>query len=341
MKNRVKVAVIGAGFIGWLHCIIFRDILGVKLVAVADSDKLVKYRVENELKCKFYNDYQEMLEKEKPEILSICLPDNMHVDVVLNCPGYVKAILLEKPMAETVKDCLTINEKCLKSDTRLMIAHVLRFDPGYKRIYDQINAGELGELVHLKGERKTSRYLCERIKGRTSVLFYGGVHDIDLIQWYSHGKIKKVFAQTITKINKKWNTEDCYQVLATIENDIIASFEFAWTLPTNMPNGLKANMEIFGTKGCAFINRYDMGLEICTEDKNRYELSDIMHWPSLYDTIVGSLRNEIEHFITATIEDKDYLMDTKDAISAINVIESIIVSSKSGLPCEVENINLG
>lgn len=336
--NNLRIGLAGVGFIGWFHCLVLRDLPCVDLVAVSDNNTKLKRKVEQQLGCRFYDDYMQMLENEKLDALSICLPDDDHLDIISNSVGHVKSILLEKPMAQTVSECIKIKEECKKSGTRLMIAHILRFDPAYKNIYDRIMAGEFGELIHLKADRKVSRFCCERIRGRTSVLFYGGVHDIDLVQWYSQARIKKVYAQSIMKINKKWNTRDCFQILAEIEGGTIASFEFSWTLPVNFPNGLKANLELFGTKGTAFVNRYNMGVEAYTEKNSKFEYVDVMHWPQMYESVYGSLRNEIEHFVQATINDKKYIMKTEDAISSINVVESIQESIKCGLPVEVKGL---
>jgi predicted dehydrogenase len=243
-------------------------------------------------------------------------------------------------MARTAADCIKIRTVCEKAGVRLMIAHVCRFDPGYKRLYDAVNNGEIGEVIHLSAERKNSRLLVERLKGRTSMLFYIGIHDIDLVQWCAQKRITRVYAQRIAKINKKWNSEDCIYVLANLGDDTIASFEYSWTLPETFPAGLRSILEIYGSKSTAFLRRFNQGVEIFKEKDSSpsYELTDIMHWPELNDRIVGDLKAEIDHFIDAVLNELEFVMPTDDAISAVNVIESIMESYKTGVPVDVPEL---
>ncbi|HEB30649.1 MAG TPA: Gfo/Idh/MocA family oxidoreductase [Spirochaetes bacterium] len=338
--EKLRVGMIGTGFIGWLHARIYHESYGAQLAAVADSDKNVKKKVKDTFGCDFYTDYHEMLESGKIDAVDICLPDINHVEPAVAAAEAGKHILLEKPMARTAADCIKIKAACDKAGVRLLIAHVLRFDPGYKRLYDAVKSGEVGDVIHLSAERKNSRLLAERLKGRTSMLFYVGVHDIDLVQWCAGKRITRVYAQRIVNINKKWNSEDCIYVLANLGDGTIANFEYAWTLPENFPTGLKSKLEIYGSKSTAFLNRMNQGVEIMKEKGTDlpYELTDMLHWPELNDRIVGDLKNELDHFVDAILKDIDFVMPVEDAISAINVIESIMESYKTGMPVDVKEI---
>ncbi len=338
--ERLKVGLIGAGFIGWYHARIYHESFGAELRAMADVDAKLEDKVKGEFGCSFYTDYREMLQKENIDAVDICLPDSNHVVPSIDSAKAGKHVLLEKPMARTAEDCNKIKDACDDAGVRLMIAHVLRFDPGYKRLYDAVNSGEIGDVIHLSAERKNSRLLAERLKGRTSMLFYVGVHDIDMVQWCAQKRITRVYAQRIVRINKKWNSEDCIYVLANLGNDTIASFEYSWVLPENFPTGLKSKLEIYGSKSTAFLNRFNHGVEIFKEKDTElpYELTDIMHWPELNDRIVGDLKAEVDHFIDAVLNDREFAMPTDDAISAVNVIESIMESYDKDIPVDVKEI---
>jgi predicted dehydrogenase len=338
--ERLKVGVIGAGFIGWLHARIYHESFGAQLTAIADVDTGLEDRIRGEFGCAFYADYSEMLQKEDMDAVDICLPDSNHVGPSIDAAEAGKHILLEKPMARTTEDCKKIRNACDDGGVRLMIAHVLRFDPGYRRLYDAVHSGEIGDVIHLSAERKNSRLLAERLKGRTSMLFYVGVHDIDMVQWCAQNRITRVYAQRIVGINKKWNSEDCIYVLANLGNDTIASFEYSWVLPENFPTGLRSKLEIYGSRSTAFLNRFNHGVEIYKERHTPlpYELTDIMHWPELNDRIVGDLKAEIDHFIDAVLNDREFAMSTDDAISAVNVIEAIMESYQKGMPVDVMDV---
>jgi predicted dehydrogenase len=338
----LKIGVIGAGFIGQLHARIFHESFGAELVALADSNPAVKGLAQKTFHCDYYSSYEEMLKKADIQAVSICLPDDIHVEPAVAAAKAGKHILLEKPMARTVKDCLKIKEACDGSGVKLLVAHVLRFDPGYKRLRDAVDRGEVGEVIHLSAERKNSRLLAQRLRGQTSMLFYVGIHDIDAVQWCAKKRITRVYAQRIANINKKWNSEDCIYVLANLGDKTIASFEYSWTFPANFPTGLKSKLEIYGSKSTVFLNRFNMGVEIYKEKEADlpYELYDLLHWPETNDRILGDLKYELDHFVDALRRDEPFLMPVADAISAVNVIEAIFKSYTKGQPVEVPKLDL-
>lgn len=336
--ERLKIGMIGTGYIGTYHARIFAESFGAELKAVADIDESVGDKFKKDFGCAFYTDYKEMLEKEDIDAVDICLPDSNHVAPAIAAAEAGKHILLEKPMARTAADCKLIKEACEKNSVRIMVAHVLRFDPGYCRLHRAVKNGEIGDVIHLSAGRRNSRLLAQRLKGRTSMLFYVGIHDIDAVQWCAQKRITRVYAQRIVKENKKWNSEDCIYVLANLGSDTIAHLEYSWLFPANFPCGLKSNLEIYGSKATAFLNKFNQGVEIYKEKDAEvpYELTDLSHWPEFNGRIGGALRTELEHFVDAVVNKKDFVMPLDDMISAVNVIESIMESYEKGVPVDVK-----
>ncbi len=339
--EKLRVGVIGAGFIGWYHAQVYHQSYSAELAAVADANKQLEGKVQREFGCDFYDDYKKMLANPKIDAVDICLPDNNHVTPSVDAAEAGKHILLEKPMARTAEDCRKIISACDKAGVRLMVAHVLRFDPGYIRLHDAVTGGEIGDVIHISAERKNPRTLAERLKGRTSMLFYVGVHDIDMVQWCAQKRITRVYAQRIAKVNKKWNSEDCIYVLANLGDDTIANFEYSWLLPEAFPTGLKSKLEIYGSRSTAFLNRFNHGVELFKEKDADlpYELPDIIHWPIVHERVVGDLKVEIDHFVDAILTGKDFVMKPSDAMSAINVIEAIMESYEKNEPVLVKELN--
>ncbi len=336
--ERLKVGVIGTGFIGTYHARIYAESFGAELKAVADINKSLGPKFKKDFGCAFYTDYREMLAKENLDAIDICLPDDNHVEPAVAAATAGKHILLEKPMARTVKDCKKIKEACEKNGVRIMVAHLLRFEPGYKRLYDAVNNGEIGEVIHISAGRRNSRLTAMNIKDTTSMLFYVGIHDIDAVQWCAKKRITRVYAQRIVNINKKWKSEDCIYVLANLGKDTVAHLEFSWVLPENFPCGLKSNLEIYGSKATALLNKFNQGIEIYKEKDTPipYELTDISHWPECNDRIDGALKAEIDHFVEAILHKKRFVINLDDMISAVNVIEAIMESYKKDKPVDVK-----
>ena len=82
-----------------------------------------------------------MLAEEELDAADICLPDANHVTPSLDAAKAGKHILLEKPMARTMADCKKIKVACDENGVRILIVHVLRFDPAYNRLNDAVKNG--------------------------------------------------------------------------------------------------------------------------------------------------------------------------------------------------------
>ncbi|HNS31925.1 MAG TPA: Gfo/Idh/MocA family oxidoreductase [bacterium] len=336
--ERLKVGVIGAGFIGTYHARIYAESFGAELKAIADVDKSRGQEFKKNFGCAFYTDYREMLAKEDLDAVDICLPDDNHVGPAVAAAKAGKHILLEKPMARTVKDCKKIKEACDKYGVRIMIAHVLRFDPGYNRMHDAVKNGEIGDVIHISAGRRNNKLLAQRLKDSTSMLFYVGIHDIDAVQWCAGKRITRVFAQRVVKENKKWKSEDCIYVLANLGKETVAHLEYSWLLPSIFPCGLKSNLEIYGSRATALLNKFNQGVEVY-KDKGAelpFELTDTSHWPECNNRIDGALKAEIDHFIDAILNKRKFVMPLDDMISAVNVIEAIMESYKKDKPVDVK-----
>ncbi|KAF3860245.1 hypothetical protein F7725_000500 [Dissostichus mawsoni] len=59
-------------------------------------------------------------------------------------------VLLEKPMATTAEDCTAIVEACTQSGVMLSVGHVLRYDPVIHNIKELIDAGAIGDVMHIQ-----------------------------------------------------------------------------------------------------------------------------------------------------------------------------------------------
>ena len=98
---KVKVGVVGLGFMGSAHARVYSKLKGCELVAVCDSD-LEKERLAEAYGCKFCVDFEEFL-GENLDAVSVCTPTSMHRDVVIDALEKGKHVLVEKPFADSLR----------------------------------------------------------------------------------------------------------------------------------------------------------------------------------------------------------------------------------------------
>ena len=151
MGGVYKVGVIGCGGISRMHANWYRDYSRTEMIAAADisEDNVKKFADEYGIQ-KTYTDYIEMLEKEKPDIVSVCTWPKQHAEISIeSAKRGVKGILCEKPMAENLGQADLMIEACEKNNVKLAIDHQLRFDGHYVAAKNLIEDGAIGGLFRI------------------------------------------------------------------------------------------------------------------------------------------------------------------------------------------------
>lgn len=155
-----RAAVIGCGRIGCgfdddpqrgyvsTHAGAYRRTPGVDLVALVDADREKRDRYGKKFQVPgLYEDYEKMLDQEKPDIVSICTWNDTHRAIVDRAVrAGVKAIFCEKPLAESLSSADAILRYCKEGNVLLMVDHQRRFDRFHREAAAFLRGGDLGRL---------------------------------------------------------------------------------------------------------------------------------------------------------------------------------------------------
>lgn len=324
--DRLKMAVVGAGVMGQLHARTISECDSAELVAIIDLNEELGRKIAEKYGVKYYKHVEEVINTDLIDAYSVVLPDRLHVDVTSKILLAGKSVLLEKPMADTLDGATKIAEAAEKGGGRLMTGHIMRFDARYAGAAEAVRNGEIGDIVHVSAKRFSNIDVGVRMNGKSSVLFYLGIHDVDALQWVTNKKIKKVFARSVSKIMPSYNVESEDAIFANFEYEdgTIGSLGVGWTIPEYMPSSINAGIEIIGTKGVLQVDTSDHGLYIVNEEK--VVLPDGMHWPVVNGKIAGNLKDEILHFVTSVRDNKEFVITVSEALAAVSVNDAILKS---------------
>jgi predicted dehydrogenase len=181
MPKTYRVAVIGRtgkGNYGHDIDVVWKAVDNVEIVAVADEDDRGRAAAARRLGVKnVYADYRQMLDKERPQIVSVA--DrwlDLHRDMVVACARAGASVFLEKPMARTLEEADEMVHSCEKHHVKLAIAHQTRYSPRLKVIRDLIGDGKLGDVLELHARGK------EDSRGGGQDLMVLGTHLFDLMR---------------------------------------------------------------------------------------------------------------------------------------------------------------
>ena len=147
MPKQYRVAIVGCGSIGQAHMQGYQRLDNVDVVAVADPLEPARNMYMRDYGIpQGYATVAEMLEKARPEIVSVCvwhlLHDTVTAEVAIG-PS-VKGIICEKPMAIGMGRADAMVDICEANDVRLAISHQRRFTPGWEKARQLVEDGAIG-----------------------------------------------------------------------------------------------------------------------------------------------------------------------------------------------------
>jgi len=249
VADRLGAAVIGLGMMGERHAAIWSQLGTTRLVSVYDIVGERTQSIAGELGCEAAASLEAAINRPDVDIVSICTDDQKHVEPCLVAAAAGKHILLEKPLATDLEDCDAIIGACESAGVKLMVGHVVRFDPRYAVAKQAIDDGAVGDIIQVYGRRNNIIDSGRRIGPRTSVAFFLGVHDLDLMRWFVGSEAAKVHAESASKVLANIAAEDSIMALLRYQNGAVGCLETCWVMPKGIPCTLDARLEVIGTKG--------------------------------------------------------------------------------------------
>lgn len=327
--ERVRVGIVGTGMIGELHALAFAQSPLAELLVVCDSNREKAKAVGEKLGIPFVCDSSEVFNF-PIEAVVVCLPEHLHFATTMEAIEKGKHVLVEKPLVMNLEEGKQIVQKAReRSNLKIMVGHILRFDPRYAQARQMVVEGKIGKLSHFYARRNNRITDALRIATRSSSLMYLGVHDLDLMLWCSGSRAKRVFALANFEVLKEYGVPDTVLGLIEFENGVLGSIELSWILPEHYPGAIDGVFEIVGTKGVIEVKVLDQGLRIISEDSH-WMYPDTMHWPALYGYLEGDLRREVESFLRCIIYDTPVPVTLEEGLEAVRLAVALEESYQRG-----------
>ena len=147
----MKVAIVGCGRIADGHVEEIQKIPSARLVAVCDLESLMAEQVAVRYGIPVhYDDFQRMLEVERPEVVHITTPPDSHLPLAMVALASGCHVFVEKPVATNHADVEKLVQAVVKAGKKLAVGYTYRFDPCAVAVRDMIRRGVLGDVVHVE-----------------------------------------------------------------------------------------------------------------------------------------------------------------------------------------------
>ncbi|MDR7417731.1 MAG: Gfo/Idh/MocA family oxidoreductase [Armatimonadota bacterium] len=198
MTRALRVGLIGLGVAGQRHAAACRRVPELELVAAADpAPAAAQAAAELGLRC--YPTYRELLEAVSLDAAVISLPHALLAEAAIVCLSRGLHVLLEKPMAVTLREADAVLAAARASGGRLMVNFVHRFRAEYRQARAMIAAGAIGQPVVVldamtSGRSQMPAWVWDRASSGGGMMMYNGVHSVDRLAWLAGSAIARASA---------------------------------------------------------------------------------------------------------------------------------------------------
>ncbi len=280
-SKKLKIGIIGTGWIAEAHIESYKNMPDVEIVAAADlipgkAEAFMKrYGVEG---VRFYPSHKEMIDNE-PELdgVSICTYNTAHAEPTIYALEHGVNVLLEKPFTVTTEEAVAVMRAEKKSGKILSIGFQPRGDENMQMIKKVVQSGALGKIYYIQtggGRRRgiPNSTFIEKSTGGIGALGDIGCYSLDVVLnaiGYPKPLTVSGYKSAFFGTNPKYATPDKFHTaeenaarfsvddfaaaFVRLEGDIILDFRIAWAMHVDTPG----DTIIFGTEGALRIPSTD------------------------------------------------------------------------------------
>ena len=372
MENKkLRIGIIGTGGIAFAHIEAYKDrvknVGDIEIVAGCDiipgkAEEFFKANGVDNVRC--YTSHEEMLEKEHLDAVSVCTYNRQHAAPTICAMKHGVNVLLEKPFAVTLEECVEMMRVEKETGKILTIGFQPRFDKNMQQIKRIVESGELGDVYYIQtgggrrrgipaGDDKTT-FIEDETAG-VGALGDIGCYALDMVlnaigyptpltvsgfKTDFFGKDPETYSfynKNPEMIASKFGVDDFAGALIRLEGGVVVDFRIAWAMNINTPG----DTIILGTKGGLRIPSTDCWNGSVGGPMTLYKecagqsvetvlpiLSDSPQDGSLWDRKIGS-------FIDAIKTGGKAPVPTSQIIKNQAIIDGIVRSSDLGREVEI------
>jgi len=361
--RKLKVGIIGTGWIAEAHIREYNEMPDVEVVAMADliPGKAEKFKetwnVPGEVR--FYPSHKEMLDNEELDAVSVCTYNATHAECTIYALEKGVNVLLEKPMTVTLEEAAEIVKAEKKSGKIVSVGFQPRLDANMQMIKKIVESGELGEIYYIQtggGRRRgipNSTFIEKRTAG-IGALGDIGCYSLDMVLnaiGYPTPKTISAYKSDFFGTNPvynnpadaaRFNVDDFAAAFIRLEpgeygdkNGIIVDFRIAWAMHVDTPG----DTIIFGKKGALRIPSTDCwngtvgGPMKIYHDVAGARVETIV--PIIQNKGKGLFYKKVRSFLDAVKEGGAAPVPTSQIIKNQAILDGIVKSAEAGKEIEI------
>ena len=325
--QKLRVAIVGGGSISKVHTEAVKNSGLADIVCIVENDCERAKELSRENTIPVIQDYKEIMDRKDIDVVHIATPHYNHYEIALDFIRHGKNLLIEKPLALSVKEAENLVEESEKNGILSAIVYQNRLNKTSVYMKKLLDENKYGKILGVKGilawRRGPEYYLYSDWKGTIEkegggVLINQAIHTLDLMLWFA-GDIKTLKGSVHkNRITNEIEVEDTVQAYMIFENG--AKGVFYATNNYSYDSGVE--LEVHCEKGILNIKNNKLRLfldddEVLLEEENftKNEFNKKCYGNS-HEVL-------IKNFYKSILEKTNNYIDIKEGIKALKVIEKI------------------
>lgn len=347
MPSPLSAAVVGVGTVGQVHARVVAEHPGTDLTTVVDLDEETARSVGDRYGAGgVYTDTGRALAAEPIDLVVVATPETAHLEPTERALDMGCDVLLEKPIAASVRDAERIGELVETADADLAMGFTLRSDPRYAGLGRRVADGDFGTVLGIQAARIANRYIYRRAAEWAEPMTYLASHDVDAMRWFVDAPVTEVTARASPPLD---GGDQPAVVCATLQfaNGTVGSLETNWARSDSHPAHRTDEVRLTGTEGHArlVLDAEETGvavsLDSTSEDVEHEQGRPVVPAHSYLPTAelhgkrVDTYRWQLDRFVDVVRGDARPLATWVDGLRALVVANALTESYESGRTVQV------
>ncbi len=330
INTQKHVAVIGCGY--WGKNLV-RDFaqLGV-LRVICDSSRQTVEDLKSKFDVEGIFDFEKVLAMPDVQAVVIATPAPTHANLAIQALAAGKDVFVEKPLALTLEDALSIKDAASKSGRILMVGHLLEYHPALVKLRSLVAEGKIGKLRYLYSNRLS----FGKVRTEENVLWSFAPHDICSILGFAG---LPVSVQAVGSANLS-EVEDFCLVNLEFEHNVKAHIFTSWLHPFK-----EQRLVVVGDSGTLVFDDVSVDAKLTFYDQQAELQNNIPVLKLNSKTVIpidtaSPLTLECQHFLSCIESRQTPLTSVENGIDVLTVLQSAQLSLSQGKTVFLKEVQL-
>jgi len=336
--SRLRVAILGAGFIADFRARAYAKTPGAEVVAVLGRDPgRTRALAEKHGIPHHCTDYETLFRGPEFDVVDVCLPNHLHLEAVRVAAGARKHVICEKPLGRTAEEAREMLAAVEDAGVIHCYGENWVFSPDMVEVEARIGEGLIGRPLWLRGREghfgPHSAWFYDKATSGGGALLDMGCHVIGAFQRLVPSSTREVFCVAET-LHHRTDCEDNALGVMRFENGVVGQVEASWTVR----GGMAVVLEVWGDEGVLLYDRTALAQPIRifarraadTYVMEKAESDRGWLFPMVEEYRKYGYQGELEHFIERIAAGREPACTFREGLEVNRVIDAMYASASDG-----------